>query len=150
MSSSNNPRIPAARSLVVFQDHLIRGVWAQRHLEALVNDPKSLRSFLSLVECTREFQKQQQAAIASQDAAKLRGATTRNRLCLCNAVCPDESSAWIQCARTAVRRAKADGDRTGLKTVCEEERQRLEKCTQWASTRLLHAAVLPQDRGDPL
>ena len=153
MAADSAPRVPAARSLVMFQEHLARGLWADRHLQALASDPTAVGPFMSIFECTRDFQQQQQRAVAANDSAKLRQAATRNRVCLCAAVCPQETTEWLQCARAAARalRAAKKGGGASSSTAtthfapCEAQRRRLEACTQWESTRLLHAAVLPKD-----
>ena len=156
MPRDGAPRMPTARSLVMFQEHLARGVWADRHLQALASDPKAVGPFMSIFECAREFQNQQQQAVATNDSAKLRQAATRNRVCLCAAVCPQETTEWLQCARAAAKvlRAAKKGGSNGSTTAthlapCEAQLRRLEACAQWESTRLLHAAVLPKDDHEP-
>ena len=76
-------------------------------------------------------------------------ARRRNLVCVCNAVCPDETSAWASCFR-AVAKKQREGKDTSELGNCEEARRQLDVCTQHASTRLLHAAVLPSDRSDVL
>ena len=144
---AENQRIPAVRSLVTFQDQLGRGLWADRHVEALSNDPKSLGPFMQLVECAKDFQQQQQSAVAANDVGKMRSATMRNRVCMCHAVCPDETMAWLECMRAAARAARAAKQAGGAVessqsfASCNERRRQLERCTQWETTRLLHVAA---------
>ena len=150
MGGEPAPRVPASRSLLLFQDHLVRGLWAQRHLEALANDPKSLEAFASIVECTRELHKQQQEAAAAQSPAKFKQAATRNKVCMCLSVCHDETMEWLQCVRSQMKLHKGDKEAglAGQRIHCEERRRQVESCTQYASTRLLYAAVMPQDRNE--
>ena len=138
----SRPRVPAARSLLIFQEHLARGMWADRHIQAMVSDPESAGPFLQVVQCTQDYTQQRQDAGAAGDSGKMRQAATRNRVCLCHAVCPEETIAWVQCMR-ALRKQRKSNSTLGN---CDEHYRRVEMCTQWASTRLLHAAVLPKDR----
>ena len=122
----------------------MRGLWAERHLQALANDPKSVGPLVAIVECSQKYQKQHQSATAANDVAKLRNAATRNRVCMCHAVCPTETFDWLSCARAAVKQQREEGaDAAAAWKSCDRKRRTLEACTQWESTRLLHAAVLP-------
>ncbi len=66
-------------------------------------------------------------------------------MCVCNAVCPDETVVWIRCFRNAVQKLR---EGVPLEKVgnCDEVRRKLDACTQHASSKLLHAAVLPSDK----
>lgn len=137
-------RPPSVRSLLLLQNHVASGVFAPRHLKALADDDKSLEQIYSLAECIRAHQQ----FVANAPPEKQRSAQTRNMVCVCRAVCPSETVAWVDCYRsvlTARRKAKAgqlDGPLPN--TNCEELRHRLEVCTQHASSRLMHAAILPR------
>ena len=69
-------------------------------------------------------------------------------MCVCTAVCPDETQAWVRCFRSVVRKQRSSSsaheDASGAN--CEHLRNQLEQCTAAASSRLLHAAVMPSDR----
>lgn len=45
-------RTPQPRSLLVFQEHVQRGMFAARHLESLAGDARTQQHFASLVDCT--------------------------------------------------------------------------------------------------
>ena len=61
-------------------------------------------------------------------------------MCVCAAVCSEETAAWVECFRGVARKQREGVDPSRLGS-CYEARQRLEICTQNASSRLLHAAV---------
>ena len=183
------PRPPSARSLLVLQNQLASGMWAERHVAALGEDVANAQAIVSLLECTRNAhqflasrpgkQRQAQQRCAPPRRAPLSPplpqsrpsllfcvqrarcsrlfcsrlfcarARRRNLVCVCNAVCPDETSAWASCFR-AVAKKQREGKDTSELGNCEEARRQLDVCTQHASTRLLHAAVLPSDRSDVL
>lgn len=119
----------------------MRGLWAQRHIESLASDP----AFYQVVECTKEYHKQQQEAIEKQDSSKMRSAVNRNKVCMCHAVCQDETMAWLQCVKGEMKKHRGDREAgfAAQRLHCEEKRRLVESCTQWESTRLLHLAVLP-------
>ena len=151
MSSSSNakelaPRVPVARSLMHFQDLLSRGMWSQRHLEALANDPKTVDALVAIIECGREHARVHNEAVDAKSHSKVRQADTRNKICMCLAVCNDETAAWLGCVRGEIKQHKGDREAgyAAQRINCEGSRRALEKCTQWESQRLLHAAVVPQ------
>lgn len=151
MSSSSNakelaPRVPVARSLMHFQDLLSRGMWSQRHLEALANDPKTVDALVAIIECGREHARLHNEAVDAKSHNKVRQADTRNKICMCLAVCNDETAAWLGCVRGEIKQHKGDREAgyAAQRINCEGSRRALEKCTQWESQRLLHAAVVPQ------
>ena len=68
-------------------------------------------------------------------------------MCVCAAVCPDETAAWLECFKGVVKKQRQGA--TGVElNACDDLRRSLEICTQHASSRLLHAAVMPPDRND--
>ena len=48
------PRPPSARSLLVLQNQLASGLWAERHVAALGEDVANARTIVSILECTRD------------------------------------------------------------------------------------------------
>ena len=145
------PRVPVSRSLMHFQDMLSRGMWQQRHLEALAGDPKTVEAFASIVECARAFNRQREEAVEARDTAKLRSAETRNKVCMCMAVCNDETMAWLNCVRGEIKKHRGNKEAgfAAQRVNCEGMRRALDKCTRYESERLLHAAVLPKDPWAP-
>lgn len=130
------PKMPNPRSLLAIQSHIATGVFANRHLEALTTSDMEVQTlFMSLLGCVRDAQ-----SFVAANPQKQRQAQTRNLVCVCTAACSEETKAWVQCYR-GVARSHKQGVATDAN--CEELRQRLERCTQDASNKLLHAAVLP-------
>ena len=76
--------MPDSRSLQLFQDQLLRGLFAQRHLQALGDNPKTVQSLINLIQCTKELVEQQQS-----DPSKGKRQGSRNILCLRHAVCQE-------------------------------------------------------------
>ena len=139
---------PNVRALLTFQDHLLRGIWAERHLEALANNTDTVGPLLQLTECSVTLQQAQQRRLPP---AKQRVLQTRNMICVCHATCPEETVAWVQCMRgmaKATKIAAQNGTPVPANGACDRQRHVLELCTQRATSRLLHAAVLPTDRED--
>ena len=141
------PKVPAARSLMHFQDMLMRGMWANRHIESLANNPDTVEAFAQIIECAREYQKMRQEAVQASSSSQLKKADTRNKVCMCLSVCHEETMAWLQCVRGELKKHRGNREAgfAAQRVSCEGYRRDLEKCTQWQSTRMLHAAVLPQD-----
>ena len=144
------PQPPQPRALLTLQAQIAQGGYAERHLEGIADRQRGvdeLQKFLSLLQCTQEAQNAMQA-----DAPKPRAVQMRNLVCVCHAVCPAETEAWVHCYRSLVKHQKmaARSDNSAAVQVpasnCEYLKRQLELCTQYASTRLLHAAVLPKDR----
>jgi hypothetical protein len=147
--SAAAPKPPSARSLLLLQSHIVSGVLAKHHIQALAADDQSLLQLHALVDCVRAHQN----FVATAPPEKQRSAQSRNLLCVCKAVCPDETAAWVQCYRTVMAARRTSKTQPAHsesmpKTNCEDLRRNLEACTQYASTRLLHAAILPPDRQD--
>lgn len=69
-----------------------------------------------------------------------------NLVCVCNAVCPEETVAWVNCFRAAVRKNQKGVDYATI-TNCDEQRRKLDECTQRAVSQLLHAAIIPGSTG---
>ncbi len=66
------PRPPQARSLLVLQDQLKRGQWAERHINALAEDAVTGRAVVGLLECAQDHH-----LFLQQNADKARQAHTR-------------------------------------------------------------------------
>ena len=109
----------------------------QAHMRCATRHRKHLRTHTS-----RRFTVQQRI----RDFPKQIGVRVfhRNLVCVCNAACPEETAAWVKCFRRAVRKQREGADPSTFSN-CDETRRRLDACTQYASTRLLHAAVIAQD-----
>ena len=135
------PQTPNPRSLLALQGQLSGGMFGERHCESLaMSSPENAAAFLALMQCTED------AREAIQSGKKQRGVQTRNLVCVCHAVCPDETQAWVSCFRgvsTAMKKKLPSS------TNCEELRERLETCTQHASSRMLHAALIPAEKINP-
>lgn len=72
-------------------------------------------------------------------------------VCMCHAVCPDATIAWVECYQRVMRARKSGEARTPktLGSACDDLRHQLEKCTEYASARMLEVAVMPQgERND--
>jgi len=135
--------MPDVRALRQAQQHVLTGIWQARHFDGLIEGHWSRHVMSSLLQCTQQLvEQQQEIATRSRSAEEAQRRTqrlnTKNMLCLCNSVCPEETGEWLQCVQ---RSAKGDSSET-----CEGQRRRLELCTQRQTSRLLHAAMLPPDR----
>ena len=71
----------------------------------------------------------------------------RNTVCVCAAVCPSATSEWLECFKGVVKKQRQGASGVEL-NACDDLKRRLEICTQHASSKLLHAAVMPSDRND--
>ena len=141
-TSFKPPPTPNPRALLHLQSQLVRGMFAERHHQALATgEQANVDAFVALVTCAQEAQQ-----FVQKRPDRTRAANTRNMVCVCHAVCPDETQGWINCFRSVSNAAKKGQPITS--TNCEELRHRLEKCTQRASTRLLHAALIPPETID--
>ena len=72
-------------------------------------------------------------------------------MCMCHAVCPDATIAWVECYRRVMGARKSGEAQTAstASSACDELRHKLEKCTEYASSRMLEVAVMPQgERND--
>ena len=72
---------------------------------------------------------------------------SRNTVCVCAAVCPSATSEWLECFKGVVKKQRQGASGVEL-NACDDLKRRLEICTQHASSKLLHAAVMPSDRND--
>ena len=138
--SNAGPRPPQCRSLLTLQNQVVSGMWAERHLRALAEDSQNAQHMMGLLECANDSR-----AFMQQNPNRPRQATTRNLVCVCNTVCPELTVAWVQCYRNVTKRAKEGADPSTLST-CDELRRNLDKCTQHASSRLVHGALLPNGK----
>ncbi len=148
-------QLPQLRSLLLLQEHLMRGTFATRHLDALERDGASIGKYVAIMECTHRLQQQRQAWGNQTTPSKLRALQTKNMACLGQAVCPEETHAWLVCMRRAVKAARAldSGeplpDGAGGGTVnCFTRKRALETCAHRQSSALLFAAALPGERRD--
>ena len=89
--------MPDTRSLQVFQDQVLRGMWPDRHLRALSNNPETVGQLVGLLQCTKDLMEQTQ----NDPSAKSRRQSSRNILCLCHTVCQEDTLEWARCARKA-------------------------------------------------
>mmetsp|Transcript_36315 Transcript_36315/g.82335 ORF Transcript_36315/g.82335 Transcript_36315/m.82335 type:complete len:145 (-) Transcript_36315:69-503(-) len=133
--------MPDTRSLQLFQDQLLRGMWADRYIKALSEDEKTVGPLFKLLQCTNELA-QAQGQRASIDKRKV---GTRNVLCLCDAVCAQETHAWAQCARSAARALRSGNEPS---SNCATLRANLERCTHRQTSHILQTALVPTGRDD--
>lgn len=156
------PKPPQCRALLTLQSQVAGGGFAERHLRGIVVDGEKddLQKFEKLLQCTREAQ-----VSMAQNPQRPRATQMRNLVCVCHSVCPTETEAWVGCFRHVQRLRKqaaqaqqqpqqqgisagaaSRSDARSTSTNCEALKKQLERCTEYASTRLLHAALLPKDR----
>ena len=165
--------MPDTRSLQVFQDQVLRGMWPDRHLRALSSNPETVGQLVGLLQCTKDLMEQTQ----NDPNAKSRRQSSRNILCLCHAVCQEETLLWARCARKAASacpafaphpllscpQAQGESARSRARLPlfaeaikagqepeenCASYRLKLERCTQRQTSILLQAALVPPDRQD--
>ncbi|KAL1503407.1 hypothetical protein AB1Y20_011458 [Prymnesium parvum] len=127
--------LPDSRALLLFQDQLTRGMWADRHLNALIENPATSNQLLGVLRCTVD--------LMEGEANKQRA--SRNLLCLCHALCEEETVAWARCARKAAKAVKAGHE---PEEDCTSYRVKLSRCTQRQVSYLLQAALVPCDKHD--
>jgi len=145
--------MPDIRSLQLVQEHLINGVWKRRHLDALINDPRTVAIMHGILTCSNQWIDEQYQAEQRQDAHQqeqrqnTRKQHMRNSLCICASVCPEETAAWAACARKAARALREGGDQAQHE-CCYAYRRRLENCAQRQTSIIVQAALLPPDRDD--
>ena len=155
--------------MLALQQQVSRGMWAERHLKALSEDEDNLRQLAGVLECTRETQRFLQRQPKKQQSAQTKCAQyiiysrffrslspihiclpplfSRNTVCVCAAVCPSATSEWLECFKGVVKKQRQGASGVEL-NACDDLKRRLEICTQHASSKLLHAAVMPSDRND--
>lgn len=136
------PRPPQCRSLLTLQNQLASGMWAERHLHALAEDQQHAQHIMGLLECARDVR-----SFVQTNPNKPRQAQTRNLVCVCNTVCPELTVEWVQCFRDTAKKAREGTDMSTLSN-CDDLRRRLDECTQYASSRLVHGALLPSSKTD--
>ena len=162
-------KLPRVQSMLALQQQVSRGMWAERHLKALSEDEDNLRQLAGVLECTRETQRFLQRQPKKQQSAQTKCAPYitysrffsqpltnthlssavfhRNTVCVCAAVCPSATSEWLECFKGVVKKQRQGASGVEL-NACDDLKRRLEICTQHASSKLLHAAVMPSDRND--
>ena len=148
------PKPPQPRSLLTLQAQVAAGAFAERQLRGIIHqkNQEEMQMLAKLLDCTKEVQ-----ANLAKNPQRPRAAQMKNLVCICHSVCPSETEEWVGCFRTVQKRRKQQAQALAAgsplpqsdgqpSTNCEALKRRLELCTQYASTRLLHAAVLPKDR----
>ena len=88
--------MPDTRSLMLLQDQILRGMWPERYLKALTDNPDTVVSLVGVLQCTKDLMEQMQS-----EQSKSRQQSSRNMLCLSHAVCQEETLNWARCARKA-------------------------------------------------
>ena len=137
---------PQPRSILLFQDQLSRGLYKQRHLEALIRDERAAPILYSVLECTKELGAGRRQA--GDNRAALQKVGQKNMFCLCRNLCPDETKAWATCVRDAARALRQGKASPADGVDCAQQRRSLERCTERQSSLLLHTSLLPRDRED--
>lgn len=89
--------MPNSQSLLLFQDQLLRDKWHSRHIDRLSENPQTGQLLLGLLGCTKDLVE----AMQSDSAPKLKQQSSRNLVCLCHAVCPEETLDWARCVKKA-------------------------------------------------
>ena len=138
-------QMPDVRSLQLFQNSLAHGAFKTRHLDALGDCPRTRDALLGMLECTNSLN--DQLASGALEGQQQKQIDTRNLLCLCRNVCPEETLPWVQCMRSAaqaLRESKRPPER------CEVYRKRLERCAYNKTDLLLRTALSPPDRDDDI